>query len=251
MMAKIVPVDRGRHGGKGWRHPAGYGFAAAYAVVPLGGSEFAYAVPAMPIGFVEQSGHYLPVALMAFTKGQNVFVGPTGQWLGSYVPAILRTYPFSLVRVQGTEQTTFCIDEDSGLIVDEAGENVEKFFEADGSPSPATKTIEELLRRVEHHRTITDLAVAALAEAGVIKPWPLTMPVGNQKVTVSGLFSVDEAALNALDDETFLKLRKTSALVIASGQLLSTAQVSVLTRLSNIQQQLLQPTQGSTDMLPA
>jgi SapC protein len=244
-MVKIVPVDPERHAGKGWRRPASYDFAATESVVPLGGSEFAHAVSAMPIGFVERAGHYLPVALMAVTKGCNVFVGPTGQWLGGYVPVVLRGYPFSLVRFEGAEPATLGIDEDSGLIVDDAGENVEKFFEPDGRPSAATNVITEFLRRLEHDQTITDLATAALAEAGVIKPWPLTVQVGNQHISVSGLCRVDEPALNALDDKTFLKLRKASALVVAHGQLMSMNQVSVLSRLAFIQQQMAQSSQAS------
>jgi hypothetical protein len=64
-------------------------------------------------------------------------------------------------------------------------------------------------------------------------------------VTVSGLCRVDEPALNALDDETFLKLRKASALVVAHGQLMSMNQVSVLSRLAFIQQQMVQSSQVS------
>jgi hypothetical protein len=246
VMVNIVPVDRERHAGKGWRHPVGYGFVAGAAVAPLGWSEFASAAPAMPIGFVEQAGHYVPVALLALAKGRNLFVEPiTGRWLGSYVPAMLRIYPFYLVRDEGREQSTLSIDEDSGLIVDEAGENVEKFFAADGTPSPTSNTLVEFLGRIEQDRTKVDLAVAVLAEAGVVKPWPLTVPVGNQNMTLNGIHRIDEAALNALGDESFLKLRKASALVVAYGQLFSMGQVGVLARLSLMQQGMAQPSQGA------
>lgn len=72
----------------------------------------------------------------------------------------------------------------------------------------------------------------------MIKPWPLTMQVGDQQITVNGLHTVDEAALNALDDATFLKLRKASSLLIAYGQLLSIVQVQGLARLTLMQQQI-------------
>jgi hypothetical protein len=242
-MTNIVAIDRERHAGKGWRHPQGYGFAAASALTPIGGSEFSHALHSMPIGFIEGSGHYLPVALTAVTRGKNLFVGPNGQWLGGYTPAVLRTYPFSLVRPKGSEQPVLCIDEDSGLIADESEENVERFFEPGGTLAPATKTIADFLRFIEQDQTITDLAVMALAEAGLIKPWSLTVPIGDQQVAVNGLYRVDEPGLKELDDAAFLKLRKSSALVIAYGQLFSMAQVSSLTRLSLIQQQLEQPHQ--------
>ncbi len=247
-MAKSVPVSRERHSGKGWRHPAGYGFVAADTIAPLGGSEFAQAAAAMPIAFIERSGHFLPVALLGLAKGSNVFVGPGGQWLGGYVPAVLRAYPFSLMRGEGSEQTFLCVDEDSGLIVDGDGETVEKFFEPDGSPSAMTNTLTDFLHSIEQDQIQTDLAVTALAEAGVIKPWPLTAPVGNQQVTVSGLYRVDEPALDALDDATFLKLRKASSLPVAYGQILSMGQAGVLSRLSAIRERVAQPAQAPTDL---
>src|SRR5262249_20745091 len=135
---KMVPVERERHAGKGWRRPVGYGFAAKQVIAPLGGSEFAFAVAAMPIGFPRHGGRSLPMALLGIQKDRTLFVSPTGQWLGRYVPAVFRFYPFSLSRSDGSETTSLCVDEDSGLIVDAAEENAEKFFTADGQLSPTT-----------------------------------------------------------------------------------------------------------------
>jgi hypothetical protein len=47
----------------------------------------------------------------------NVTVGTTGQRLVGYVPSVLRAYPFSLLS--SGEKETLCIDEDSGLVVDD------------------------------------------------------------------------------------------------------------------------------------
>jgi hypothetical protein len=239
-MVKIVRVDHEHHGGKRWRHPSGYGFAGAETVAPLAAAEFAEALSSLPIGFIVRSGHYVPVALLGLEKGTNLFVGPAGQWFGHYVPASLRGHPFSLVHAEGNEQPTLCVDEDSGLIVDEDGENTEKFFEADGMPAAATIKVTEFLRQLEREYTTTNRAVAALAEAGVIMPWPLTVPVGNRQIVVNGLHRVDEAALNALDDGKFLELRKGSALVIAYWQIASIIQVNLLARLSLMRQQMPQ-----------
>jgi hypothetical protein len=239
-MVKIVPVDRDRHGRKGWRRPNGYEFAANLAVVPLGGSEFSQAIATFPIGFIERSaGSFMPVAVMALSKSSNLFIRPGGQWLGGYVPTILRSYPFSLIRTDGVEGGGLGIDVDSGLVVDDgSGEGVEKFFEADGTLAPATKSIAELVHFSDGDQVATARAVSALSVAGVIKPWPLTMQVGDQQMSVNGLHCIDEAALNALDDATFLNLRKASSLVVAYGQLLSMVQVHGLARLTWMQQQM-------------
>jgi hypothetical protein len=107
-------------------------------------------------------------------------------------------------------------------------------------PAAATIKATEFLRQLEREYTTTNRAVAALAEAGVIMPWPLTVPVGNRQIVVNGLHRVDEAALNALDDGKFLELRKGSALVIAYWQIASIIQVNLLARLSLMRQQMPQ-----------
>jgi hypothetical protein len=244
VMVNIVPVDSERHKGKGWRCQTAYGFAATEALVPLVGVDFARAAIAMPIAFIEQSGRYLPVAVMSPVQGRNFFVAPNGQWLGSYVPAALRSYPFSLGRVEGSDRVVLCIDEDSGWVIDSGvNADVTKFFEEDGSPSAATKATLDFLQQVERGRSITDLAVAALTEARVILPWPLTVQDGNQQVQINGLYRIDEAALNALDNETFLKLRRASALVIAQMQLISMQTIGVFTQLQAVRRQLAQNAQ--------
>ena len=98
----------------------------------------------------------------------------------------------------------------------------------------------ELLQQIEQSRWHTDLAVAALAEARLIQPWPLTVKHGNQQVAVNGLHRIDEAALNALDGDTFLKLRKSSSLVLAYAQLISMQNIGVFGQLAAIQQRLAQ-----------
>ena len=239
-MVNIVPVNSDRHAGKAWRRPSSFAFAATQAVVPLVAAEFAPAALAMPIAFIEQAGTYMPVGILSPLAGRNFFIGPAGQWLGTYVPAGLRGYPFRLGRREGSEQLALCIDEDSGLVV-EADAAAEAFFAADGSLAPATKSMLDFLAAVQHSRMSTDLAVTTLAEAGLIEPWTLQVKTGAETTeTVRGLFRINEAALNALDDTVFLRLRKVTALPLAYLQLLSMGQTLVFERLSLSHKQLAQ-----------
>jgi hypothetical protein len=233
-MVNIVPVDRDRHAGKGWRRPANYNFAAKDPVVALVASEFLQAALALPIGFVEQSGFFVPVMLTSPVPNRNVAVGPAGQWFVGYVPAVLRAYPFSL---RSGEKETLCIDEDSGLVV-EADNTTEKFFQADGSFSPIVVSILELLRQIGQSRRVTNRAVVSLSDAGLIKRWSLVVPVGEQQMPVNGLYCCDEAALDALDDVGLIEVRR--ALPMAYVQIFSMGQVGVLSRLASIQHQMAQ-----------
>ena len=104
-----------------------------------------------------------------------------------------------------------CVDEESKLVVDgnSAGE---EFFDAQGNPAPVLKPVFEAAMALERDRKSTDLAVAALAQAGVIRPWEIKVTTNEGERPIGGLYRADEAALRGLPDETFLNLRKTSAL---------------------------------------
>ena len=134
-MAKFIPVNKAEHAGKAWRRPAHYGFVATEPTIPLVSVEFAKAAVSMPIAFVAQEGRYVPVAMTSPIAGRNMFIGPSGQWLGTYMPAALAAYPFRLARVEGKPELVLCIDQDS-IAPDGIGQS---FFDPDGSPSAAIK----------------------------------------------------------------------------------------------------------------
>ena len=234
---KMVPVDSKSHTGKGWRQKSGYTFAAAQALVPLTAVEFPKAAVAMPIAFIENAGRYLPVAVASPVQGRNFYIAPTGQWLGSDVPAALRSYRFRLGTAEGSSELALWVDEDSGWVV-EAGPGVTRFFEENGSPSGPLSGIIQLLQELEQARALTSVAVAPLVEARLIEPWALTATIGNQQTTAAGLHRVNESALNALDEQTFMRLRKTSSLAMAYAQLISMNTVGLFQSLSRAQQQM-------------
>lgn len=157
-MTKLVVVSKTTHGQKVWRKPSGYQFAAQDPVAPIVLAEAVHVGALMPLVFIEQGGRYVLMAMMSPIPKQNLFVGPEGQWLGGYVPAPLRSYPFRLVRPEGSEQMALCIDEDSGLIAD-ADEKGENFFTADGKPAPAVAQLMEFLRQIEANRMATNRTV--------------------------------------------------------------------------------------------
>jgi len=239
-MPQFAAVSRERHATKRWRRPEGCGFAAGDALVPVVGAELARLVLAMPIAFVEQAGRYQLMAVLSLTPGRNMFVGPDGRWLGSYIPAWYRSYPFRLLVREGTDEPVLGVDEDSKLVVDGTAAG-EAFFDADGNPSKAMKPIVDLLIQLERSRKGTQLAVSALAEVGIVQPWPITLKTAQAERTIGGLYRIDEAAFDALGDDVFIKLRKTSALPIAYAQMLSRVQLGVFEHLAKLHTQLAQP----------
>ena len=239
-MTKLVAVSSESHARKVWQPPASYQFAAKEAVAPIVLAEAAHVGSWMPIVFVQQAGRYVPMAMMSPMPGQNLFIAPNGQWLGAYVPSALRSYPFRLVRpAEGSDRLALCIDEDSGLVRD-AGEKGENFFTDDGKPSQSVSKLMEYLGQIEANRVATDLAMASLAETGVLEPWPLQVEADGKKSAVQDVYRANESKIGQLADDVFLKLRKTGGLPLAYAQMISMAQTVRFEQLMKLRQQLAQ-----------
>jgi len=241
-MNDLIPVSRERHGERKWTRFKDFSFASRMTRVPITGRELVEAAMAMPLAFTETSGRYSLVAMLSVVPDKNMLVGPAGQWLGAHIPLVLRGYPFRMRR-QG-DNLALCVDE-AGLQPVGSFEG-ERFFDKDGNPSPETKAMNDYLAPIEANLLATDQAVSLLARAGVLKPWGLTVNTEtavDQKV--EGLHIVSEAALNALDDDAFLKLRKGSALPIAYAQLFSMKALVIFEHLAKLQTP--QPAPGLPD----
>jgi len=188
----------------------------------------------MPLAFVRDGDGFQLVALLSWEAGKNLFVGRNGQWRpGTYVPVIVRTYPFQYLRHDPDGQMALGFDEESGLVVAAGGEV--PLFEGDGQLSGALTEIVGILDAQEKSRRATAAAIAALSATGVIVPWDLKIPVGGTTKAVSGLFNIDESGLQRLDDGAFRQLRNAGSLGIAYAQLISMVCIDALVRLARQQ----------------
>ena len=238
-MTELTAISPERHAKKVWKRATDYAFAAGDAVIPVLGVEFSKVVPAMPMGFIEQEAGYQLIAITSLQPGTNLYVAPDGKWIGPYIPAALRAYPFKLAQQENAENFALCINEASGLVVENT-EDGNAFFDDQKQPTQEIKDILNFLAEVEGSRAATQVAVNALADADLITPWALNLKQGEEVVPVKGLFQVNDSALNKLDDDSFLTLRSAGCLAIAYAQLLSMNQLAVLERLGKLQGQILE-----------
>jgi hypothetical protein len=229
-MTQYAALSSERHGQKRWQRYVSYAFAKGQAVAPLGVSELSIAIMSLPIAFVRENEAYVPVAVLGLEPGKNLYVALNGRWVGQYVPASLRGYPFALVR--SGEQMVMCVDEESGLVID--GPSGELMFDEQGQPTAAIRGVLDFLNKVEQDRLRTAAICAVLEKSGCIRPWEIThkFDVSNER-KIEGLYQVDESALNALSDEAFLELRQSGALLLAYGQLLSMQHLQALGQLAD------------------
>jgi hypothetical protein len=160
-MAKLVPITREQFGGKRWVRHDNYRFASHDPIVPLAASELARAALAMPLAFLQLEGRYTLVAVQSLLPQRNMFVTADGRWLGLYVPAFYRGYPFRLLRKPDSEELVLCVDEESGLIVDGTSPG-EEFFDKDGNASPARCSI-----------SCCSLSAGVRLWSSLLQPWPM------------------------------------------------------------------------------
>lgn len=217
-------ITRERHGDQYWLKQSGHSFAAGDALCPLVAQELPKAVLFVPIGFIAEGDHFMPVAVQGLTPGQNLFVAADGRWLASYIPNPYRAYPFRMAPTEQGEQV-LCIDEASGLLSESAGE---PFFNEDGTPAQSVQEILAFFNQIDANRQLTRSICAVLQQHGLIQLWPITVQGEQGEQKVEGLFRIDEAALNALTAEALAEVRNTGGLTVAYCQLLSIQHLSTL-----------------------
>ena len=137
-MANYQVVSKDSHAQTRWLPYTNYKHASAEAVAPLVLQEFLAAGRDMPVGFIEADGCFIPVAIQGLRPGKNLLVAPDGRWLGGYVPARYRSFPFTLANTEDGQQV-LCTDTDSDLLTS-AGEG-QALFDDEGQPSKATQDI--------------------------------------------------------------------------------------------------------------
>ncbi|WP_099866392.1 SapC family protein [Pararhizobium haloflavum] len=238
-MPKYVALSHSNHRNARWKRFQSYTFAANETFVPLVAADLAKTAMGLPVAFIERDERLVLVAVTSLTPGINLFVSIDGQWLGGYVPSILRGYPFRLVPVKERNESVLAFDEESGLIGEGAEfEEGETLFEEEGRPSKRVSETLEFLKQCEKNRALTERATAAIKETGIVEDWPISVSVDGEERRVGGLKRVSEKALNGLSDADFLKLRQSAAMPVIYAHLLSMQNIGNFDRIIRLRDQL-------------
>ncbi len=197
--------------------------------MPLSLAELPKAAMSLPIGFIKQEDNYLPAAILNLQPGKNLLVATNGNWLGPYIPAAFRAFPFVLATTENG-QKVLCIDEDSGLVNDEA--EGEPFFDEEGNPSKAIQDVLAFMTQQDKSRQATASSCAMLAKHELIQPWPINLQTDSGMQEIAGIFRIDEEKLNRIPAEALSEVRDSGGLTIAYCQLLSIQHLSLLGELA-------------------
>jgi hypothetical protein len=185
--------------------------------------EFADACKDMPVVWVRAGQGpdgkplFAPVAVFGVQPNQNLCIDDD-RWRVRYVPAMLRFYPFALVRT-GEDQAAVCIDRSWPGLSDDKGE---RLFDDDGKATELMNTIQRQLEELEVEIERTRLLGELLMSKGLLQDmrFEATLADGS-KLSVDGFFSIDEKKLAALPDAEVLDLQKKGVLSLIHAQQIS------------------------------
>jgi hypothetical protein len=181
---------------------------ACTGVFPL---EFRRLQAEYPIAFQKnaKTGSFDSVAVFGFVEGENMFLGPDG-WEAGYVPLSIERQPF-LIGFQSTtddggpgDEPVVHIDMDSPRISETEGMPV---FLEHGGHSPYLEHINSVLKAIyegyQQNREFSE----ALAEFDLLEPFTLEVELQDgSKQRLSGLHTINEPNLNALDGNALARL---------------------------------------------
>ncbi|MCE7519423.1 SapC family protein [Vreelandella titanicae] len=224
-MLEWIAISRTQHVNKRFWSRQGYFFSAEYHLAPILLEELASLVPHYVLGFIYQNEGYHPVAVLGFNEC-NLYLHRDGRWLGDYVPASLREYPFTLAKAE-TNKKVFCIERQH--LTDDL--SAEPLFGEKGNLANQVEQTLSFLKQSECNRHLTTAACQVLSEAGLIEPWPLQLTWGDKQASLhmQGLHCINQQALNQLGEGTLADLHRRGALPLAYAQLFSMSQVIQLT----------------------
>ena len=179
-------------------------------------SEFADASLTFPILFVRAAPDALgkdtvaPVAVFGLKPGENLFATADGKWDASYVPAMLRAYPFTMARIEGSDRWA--------MVFDNTWEGMSRteglpLFNENGEATELLNGVHKFVQDLETDLERTRQACAALLELKLLKPmrFDATLASGEQ-LSVDGFMTADEEAIGKLSDAQIAQLYRNGLL---------------------------------------
>lgn len=205
-----------------------FGFARTMNAMPLAQSEYELACKYYPIVFIAADSaatRLQSVVLFGFQAEQNLFVSPEGGWEASYyIPAYAQRHPYQLQWDTATQQPVVQVDAHyPGLSHDEGM----AFYEA-GAPSAYLEQLGHALHILERELEQTQQWVMRLKEKGLLIEQSINLTLDDQTQSVAGVWVVDFAQLDQLDDTELAQMYHNGTLSLIEQHRISLSNLDVL-----------------------
>lgn len=208
---QAVPVNSDRHRDLFVKTGNTYAFAAHVNAVPLMAVEFRAAALEYPIVFAGDGDVLLPVAVLGTVRDRNDFISADGHWLGRYVPAYVRRYPFVFASGDDGKTFTLCIDEGfAGCNREGRGE---RLFDADGERTQYLNGVLGFVSEYQGQFLRTRAIAERLRTLNLLEPMTaqFRLPAGGTG-SLTGFQGVNRERLKALAPEQLAELARSDEL---------------------------------------
>ncbi len=221
LYARLEALDRDAHRGLKLK-PTNYAFAKTHMSAALVCGEFADAALVYPIVFVtNESGKIRPMAAFGVRDAENQFIDDKGQWNATYLPALVRQYPFTAAP-DSEGKLVAAIDAGSDWLNTTDGQVL---FNDKGELDVVTQDALRFMETLQAEYQLTEQFCEMLNKAGLLEGMDVSMPVPGgregERLSVGGFLAVNEEKLRALPDATVTEWFKSGALPLVYAHLFS------------------------------
>jgi SapC len=230
MFEKMVPVNKERHANFKVKPSTNFEFASKFHIAYVTMHEFVRAAATYPIVFLEdkEADDFRPVVLMGLDVGENLFIGEDGNWEASYVPAMIRRYPFALTKVPDKDRYVVCVDEASDLLSETEGNAI---FDEEGNPTQVIENVRQYLAELQQMDQLTHEFTKFLGTHNLLTPMNMRVNAADQVKNITGCYVINEERLNNFSDSLFLEVRQSRYLPAIYAHLISLPQIERLVNL--------------------
>lgn len=188
--------------------------ASGLNAIFVAAAEFGDTCREFPIVFVKAgkeddgSDAIAPIAVFGLTQNENLYVSAS-RWRAHYIPAVLRSYPFCVARMDN-ERFAICYDSAwPGTSVLEG----QPLFSEEGKPTALLEEVTKHMETMEAEVQRTRQVGKRLLDLGLLQDmrFDATLPDGRQH-TVDGFLTVDEKKVTELPAETVMELHRNGIL---------------------------------------
>ena len=186
-------------------------------------SEFAEASREYPILFVRAAPEngkdtVAPVAVFGLKPGENLFLRGE-QWLGSYLPAMIRAYPFTMARIEGSDRWAMVFDNSWEGLRREQGQAL---FNEKGEATEFLNQVHRFVQEIENDVERTRRACAELLEMNLLKPMRFDATLANgETLSVDGFMTIDDEAVVKLPDSELARIYRSGLIHVLQTHHLS------------------------------
>ncbi len=231
MFEKVVPITKDGHKKTKIKALNSFEFAKGINLAAIMVHEFSRAAAIYPIVFLEDKDkdQFRPTVLLGLEQGENLFV-KDGKWNASYIPAIIRRYPFALAKTKEEDRFTICLDEASDLVNDKEGQEL---FDKSGEPAEVMERVKKYLSELQQMEKFTEAFCQYMISLNMFTPLNMKVRMEGEVKNIAGAYVINEERLNSLSDDKFLEMRKKQYIPVIYSHLSSLSQIERLLTLKD------------------